>query len=137
LNTFEGLKNFLSILLLFFILPAVHAQSKSDTGKIEVNQDARVKEMMQKYVDSRNGKIKGYRVQIHFGTEKNKAKEIKSKFLAKYPDVKVYDMFEPPYFKVRAGDFRTRLEAYKFLKEIRDEFPGSFIISDEIELPPL
>ena len=93
--------------------------------------------MMQKYVDSRNGKIKGYRVQIHFGTEKNKAKEIKSKFLAKYPDVKVYDMFEPPYFKVRAGDFRTKLEAYKFLKEIQEDFPGSFIIADEIELPQL
>jgi hypothetical protein len=131
-------KNLFSILfLVIFLVPAGKTQSKGDTGKIEVNEDARVKEMMQKYVDSRNGKIKGYRVQIHFGTEKNKAKEIKSKFLAKYPDVKVYDMFEPPYFKVRAGDFRTKLEAYKFLKEIQEDFPGSFIIADEIELPQL
>ena len=132
------MKNLFSILfLVIFLVPAGKTQSKGDTGKIEVNEDARVKEMMQKYVDSRNGKIKGYRVQIHFGTEKNKAKEIKSKFLAKYPDVKVYDMFEPPYFKVRAGDFRTKLEAYKFLKEIQEDFPGSFIIADEIELPQL
>jgi hypothetical protein len=35
------------------------------------------------------------------------------------------------------GDFRTKLEAYKFLKEISIEFPGSFIVQDEIELPKL
>jgi hypothetical protein len=128
---------FLIVLTLFLSPFLTRAQVKADTGKITVQEDPRVKEMMGKYVDSRNGKIKGYRVQIHFGGEKIKAKDVKSRFLTKYPDMRAYDSFETPYFKVRVGDFRTKLEAYKFLKEIQDVFPGAFIVSDEIELPPL
>jgi hypothetical protein len=131
------MKSILPLFLLFISLFSAKAQTKTDTGKIVVSQDPRVKEMMQKYGESRNGKIKGYRVQIHFGSEKSKAKDVKSKFLTKYPDVRAYDIFETPYFKVRAGDFRTKLEAYKFLKDIQETFPGAFIVEDNIELPEL
>jgi hypothetical protein len=108
-----------------------------DSGKVVINADGRVALMQQKYIDSQNGKIKGYRVQIHFGNEKNKAKEIKSKFLTKHNSMRAYDSFESPYFKVRVGDFRTKLEAYKFMKEIAGEFPGAFIVTDNIDLPEL
>jgi|ERR1051326_3820006 hypothetical protein len=124
-------------LFFFFTLTCTQAQTKADTGTVTIKQDDRVKEMLQKYSDSRNGKMKGYRVQIHFGAEKIKAKDVKSKFLTKYPDTHAYDFFETPYFKVRVGDFRTRLEAYKFLKQIENDFPGAFIVADEIELPAL
>jgi hypothetical protein len=131
------MKKILPILLLSGLFFTAPAQPKTDTGKVVVNEDPRVKEMLQKYGESRTGKMKGYRVQIHFGTEKTRAKDAKSKFLTKYPDVHTYDMFETPYFKVRAGDFRTKLEAYKFLKEIQEHFPGAFIVEDQIELPQL
>ena len=128
----------ITLIVLFFTLCGwVNAQSKSDSGKVTVNADPRVKEMDDKFTESRNGKIKGYRVQILFSAEKSKAKETKSKFLTKYPDVHAYDLFETPYFKIRVGDFRTKLEAYKFMKQIQETFPQSFIVTDEIELPPL
>ena len=120
-----------------FVVTSANAQGVKDTSKIEVKQDPRVGEMLQKYRDSRTGKIKGYRVQIHFGAEKIKAKDVKSKFLTRFPDIRAYDIFETPYFKIRVGDFRTKLEAYKFMKQIQDDFPGAFIVQDEIELPPL
>ena len=129
-----------SIILFFlfsFFSAQSYAQSKTDTGSVKVNADPRVKEIDQKYTDSRNGKIKGYRVQIHFSAEKSKAKDAKSKFLNKFPDVHAYEIFETPYFKIRVGDFRTKLEAYKFMKEIQEIFPMTFIVADEIELPPL
>lgn len=129
----------LGFIIIFFAATFVSAKAQGvkDTSKMEVKQDPRVGEMLQKYRDSRNGKIKGFRVQIHFGAEKSKAKEIKSKFLTKFPEMRAYDTFETPYFKIRAGDFRTKLEAYKFMKEIQEDFPGAFIVADEIELPPL
>lgn len=99
--------------------------------------DPRIKKLSQKYIDSQTGKIKGYRVQIHFGAERNKAMQVKSKFLARYQDMRAYDPFDAPYFKIRVGDFRTKLEAYKFLKEVQADFPGSFIVADDIELPAL
>ena len=102
-------------------------------------EDARVKEMLTKYIDSQDGKIKGWRVQIHFGSESAKAKEVKAKFLQKYDaeDIPAYLCYAQPYFKIRVGDFRTRLEAFKFLKEVSEDFPGSFIVEDTIELPKL
>ena len=129
-----------SLFILLFLLAnfiSSDAQTANDTAKIPVKQDPRVGEMLQKYRDSRTGKIKGYRVQIHFGAEKIKAKDVKSKFLTRFPDIRAYDIFETPYFKIRVGDFRTKLEAYKFMKQIQDDFPGAFIVQDDIELPPL
>lgn len=113
---------------------------QNDSGGVEIIQDARIQSVLNKYVEvntKKNGKIAGYRVQIHFGSDRAKAKEIKSKFLLKHNDVPAYDPYEQPNFKVRVGDFRTKLEAYKFMKEIMDEFPGCFIVQDDIELPRL
>jgi hypothetical protein len=38
---------------------------------------------------------------------------------------------------VRAGDFRTRLEATRFLKSLGDRFRPAFIVPDEVKLPDL
>lgn len=103
-------------------------------------QDARVNELVLKHIlinETKKGKIKGYRVQIHFGSEKAAALDIKSKFEMQNPLLPVYLDYQQPYFKIRTGDFRTKLEAYKLLQEIAEDFPGAFIVSDNIELPPL
>ena len=85
----------------------------------------------------KKGKTKGFRVQIHFGSEKAKALEVKTKYLTLHYETPVYLDYQQPYFKIRVGDFRTKLEAYKFLQTISGDFPGAFIVSDEIKLPPL
>jgi hypothetical protein len=75
-------------------------------------------------------------VQIYFGADKAKAKEIKSKFIAAYgSEARAYEIYEVPNFKIRVGDFRTRLEAYRFLRKIRADYPASFIVGCEIEMP--
>lgn len=103
-------------------------------------QDKRVGELILRHTlinEAKRGTIKGYRVQIHFGPEKAKAQEVKLKFTTQYRDVPVYLDYQQPYFKIRAGDCRTKLEAYKLLQEVSGEFPGAFIVTDDIELPQL
>src|ERR1035437_38787 len=137
-------KNLLLLLASVCCILVAHAQS-SDSLKIfavdsNIILDKRVNELVLKHVlinEARKGKMKGYRVQIHFGQEKAKALDIKSKFMAQHKDVASYLDYQQPYFKIRVGDFRTKLEAYKLLQEISGEFSGSFIVSDDIELPPL
>ena len=97
-------------------------------------------ELLLKHVlinEAGKGKMKGYRVQVHFGVEKAKALEIKSKFTSSFNSIPAYLDYQQPYFKIRVGNFRTKLEAYKLLQEISGDFPGAFIVTDEIELPPL
>lgn len=130
-------------LLLFIFLTFISffgfAQNiKTDTGKVEIIQDAKVKELLAKELDiNTKTTIKGYRVKIHFGADKNKANEIKSRFVAQHPETPAYLKYDQPNFNIRVGDFRTKLEAYKFLKEIQDEFPSAFIVQDDIEFPSL
>jgi len=109
-----------------------------DTGKVEFMQDYKIQELINKHIEiNSKAPIKGYRVKIHFGSDKNKAREIKGDFIAKFPDVPAYEKYDQPNFNIRVGDFRTKLEAYKFLKEVQVEFPSAFLVQDEIELPKL
>jgi hypothetical protein len=110
----------------------------ADTGKISMVQDHKIDDLVTKHIEI-NSKtpIKGYRVKIHFGADKNKAKEVKAKFLSQFPDVAAYEKYDQPNFNIRVGDFRTKLEAYRLLKELQQEFPSAFIVQDEIELPEL
>lgn len=109
-----------------------------DTGTIELVQDYTIKQLLAKHIDI-NSKtaIKGYRIKIHFGSDKTKSKEVKAKFIARFPNVSAYEKYDQPNFNIRVGDFRTKLEAYKFLKEVQADFPSAFIVQDEIELPEL
>jgi hypothetical protein len=110
----------------------------SDTGKVTYVMDEKVKRLEEKHLEiNAKAPIMGYRVKIHFGSDKNKAKEVKGQFIAKYPNVPAYEKYNQPNFNIRVGDFRTKLEAYKFLKQIQAEFPTSFLVQDEIEMPKL
>jgi hypothetical protein len=134
------MKKWNSILILGAIVIScfqLSAQS-ADTGKISFIQDHKIDALVAKHIEI-NSKtpIKGYRVKIHFGADKNKAKEVKAKFISKFPDVTAYEKYDQPNFTIRVGDFRTKLEAYRLLKEVQQEFPSAFIIQDEIELPDL
>ena len=56
---------------------------------------------------------------------------------AKYPDMGAYLIYQPPFFKIRVGDFRTKDEAYTFYKKLLSDFPVSYLIADQINYPVL
>lgn len=137
------MKHLLNLVLALGFSMVIHAQNdsirtyKTDTS---IKQDPRLNTLVMKHIminEIKKGKTAGYRVQIHFGAEKAKALEVKTKYSELKKDVPSYLDYQQPYFKIRVGNFRTRLDAYRFLQEISGEFPGAFIVADEIELPQL
>ena len=139
-------QNFLirSCLLLVFLSFLAFENTWAQTmpiGKdsLKMNADPRVTKLQQKYVELNKLKQSsaGYRIQVHFGNEREKAKEIKTKFLQAFPDIPAYDSYQSPNFRVRVGDFRSKLEASKYLKQISASFPSSFIVTDNIKYPKL
>ena len=110
-----------------------------DTNGVKINQDPRIWSLVEKHLiinDIQKG-MPGYRVQIYFGSDKKAALEAKADFIEKHPGYEGYVIYEVPYFKVRAGDFRTHLEAEKLEKELVLEYPGTFIVKDMITVPEL
>jgi hypothetical protein len=112
-------------------------QSNADST-IVITRDARVDDLIkkQKEINLQKQSIPGYRIQIYFGVNRTKATEVKTDFNAKHPEQASYLTYQQPNFKIRVGDFRTRLEAQKFLKDIEGQYTTSFIVADEIRLPP-
>lgn len=108
-------------------------------GKLEISADSKVIKLFERYLleNKKNQTIEGFRVQIHFGNDREKAKDIKTKFLTLYPQIEAYESYQQPNFRIRTGDFRTRYEALKFQKLIAANFPSSYIVSDNIKLPIL
>ncbi|MGV8878028.1 MAG: SPOR domain-containing protein [Sphingobacteriaceae bacterium] len=74
----------------------------------------------------------GFRVQFYSGSDRKEAYREQAKFNELYPEHSTYIIYAEPNYKVRAGDFRTRLEAQKLVHNLRPDFPSLFIISEKI-----
>lgn len=48
-----------------------------------------------------------------------------------------YLIWESPNYKIRVGDFRSKLDAEKFQRKIDELFPYAFIVRDNINFPSL
>lgn len=117
-----------------------------ERGKVEVVKDPKVDSLIQDYlVDKKTGTppnaqpgdmapvtADGYRVQIYMGAQRQAAYDAQAKFQQRFPDERTYISYREPNFKVRVGDFRTRLEAEKMVHELKPWFSGLFIVSEKI-----
>ncbi|MFA6249596.1 MAG: SPOR domain-containing protein [Mucilaginibacter sp.] len=77
----------------------------------------------------------GYRVQIYSGSNRVAAYNAQAKFNKEFPEMRTYIVYHEPNFKVRAGDFRTRIEAERMKEQLKVWFPIMFIISEKINPP--
>ncbi len=128
--------------ILFYLVlsTALVTQAQSnDCGSLQVNQASKITQQVELYQQQNEllKKTRGYRVQIHFGNSRDGARDAKTKFLQAESKHTAYEIYQQPNYKIRIGDFRTRLEAYQFLKEIHGAFPNSFLVEDDINFPQL
>ncbi len=91
--------------------------------------------MLHKKVNDINNSIPGYRVQIYFESgnySKSRAVEVKEKFESIYRGHNAYISFNEPYYRVRVGDFRTKIEAIGFLKKVIRRYSNAFEVKDQV-----
>lgn len=115
--------------------------SISQTGDVKITKDSRIDLLIEKQgtvvPPAINPQIEGYRIQLFFDSERNALNDARARFFAQYPRIDTYTTYNAPNFFLRAGDFRTRLEAEKIKSEIEEQFPTSFIVKEKINLPRL
>jgi hypothetical protein len=94
--------------------------------------------MKQRQIHANDSTIDGYRVQIfmELGNDAlHHADSVMEVFKKKYPDVPIYLLFGQPYYRLRVGDFRTRLEAENMYQRLKKKYKNAFVTADRIELP--
>lgn len=133
------MKSFLScgLILIVFVM-ALPAQNKTVT----IKADSTITHILEQYtaLSQKIQKTTGFRIQIYSTSGQNSlnaVNTIKSKFNTTYPKIEAYISFVEPNFRIRVGNFRTRIEAREFLNEIKTQYPDSFVVKDEIYFPEL
>ena len=85
-------------------------------------------------INEKKQSMPGYRIQVYSGQERNKATEINNSITIELGDISSYLIYQQPNFKVRVGDFKTRLEAFRVLIQIKSVYTTAFIVRDEVKL---
>ncbi len=126
-NTYEGYEQ-------------IHKGDGSDSGKgkVRYQHGEGLDSLLSNYrrYNKEFPKIQGYRIQLFFG-KREKAERLKAQFKEKHPETEAYIDYLAPNFRLRVGNFRTRIDAYRFMQEIGNEFGRSYIVRTQIELPKL
>lgn len=82
----------------------------------------------------------GYRVQVFFGnnpkTARNEAYDKQRRVKAAFPQMDVSVVFQSPFWRVRAGSFKSQAEANQTLRELKKAFPAfakdMYVVRDQI-----
>ncbi|MFD1258497.1 SPOR domain-containing protein [Mucilaginibacter terrae] len=141
------IKALFACLLLCVLSKVSQAQTR---GKLEIIKDPRIDSLIAHRTTA--GKLNvgggsgnaggaisayGYRVQFYSGSNRKDAFNAQNRFQQMHPDMRTYISYKEPNFKVKGGDFRSRLEATKLIQELKGIFSPLFVISEKINLPKL
>ena len=129
------------VILLILVMWASTGQSQQQ-GYLNIEADPRIDSLVKLHIAYNEvfPVITGYRIQIFMesGNEAlNLAEEARDEFAEKFTEIPAYLAFRAPYYRVRVGDFRTRLEAEQFLRKISLDYPNAWVIEDDINFPKL
>ena len=76
----------------------------------------------------------GYRIQLYVGRDRKTVDEAKVYIYQTYPNINPYLTYSLPIYKLKAGDFLTKSDAERFLKQVKDSYPDAIIISEIIDV---
>ncbi len=132
MKTFSNTYTFLVFIFIFFTTLCATAQKE---GVITVQSSETIKHIItkKKAYNKNIKKIEGFKIQLFYGEEKG-AYAIRDKFSSMFPDIPVEIKHANPDWKVWAGAYKTRLEADRVIKEIKEAQFNAFVFATEIKI---
>jgi len=119
-------------------------QLTSDTSSVVIHKDSRIDLLVKKQAEineetTRNARrvTKGFRLLVVNTNKRDEAISAKAKLYQYFPELKSYLLYQSPYFKLKAGNFKDRKDAESYQKKLNAFFPkGVFVMNDMIEVKP-
>lgn len=118
-------------------------QIRENGGTTKLKAEPALNELLKLHIraNREHKTVSGYRIQIFSGNSYDysieQLQQIKSDFEKEFPDIPVYLNYFDPDFKIRAGNFRNRLDCIPLLKRIRRKHPSSYPVKTEIPIGDL
>ncbi|MEO5893031.1 MAG: SPOR domain-containing protein [Ferruginibacter sp.] len=145
------MKNFIFISVLFLFAGSIKAQVtiSKDTnvtaGKVTVYKDSRLDILAKIEADFNDASAlgpkaaKGYRLMVLSTNDRTQAMNLRARLLQRFPEQKVYMSFQPPYIKLKFGNFLEKTEADQYKKEITQNklvTTNIYLVPEIIEIKP-
>ncbi len=116
-------------------------RNPADSGLVRVFKDPRIDLLVAKQIEvneftTRAGRrvTMGYRLLITNTKDRQEAINAKALIYEKFPELKSYLWHQAPYYKLKAGNFKTKEEAEFYMKKVKPLFAkGIFIMNDEVD----
>ncbi|GAA4144176.1 hypothetical protein GCM10022216_26840 [Sphingobacterium kyonggiense] len=143
-------KGFIVVCFIFLAIPFAKAQD----GKVEVVKDTLIS-LLQEYrafysinptaskavslepktIDkskARRVKVRGFRVQIYSGSNRNEATNVQNSFIRQNSDMNAYLDYVEPNYRVKVGDFTSRSEATAYMRRLRGTYKNVFVFVEDV-----
>jgi len=136
-----------SVFVCLFSLVSINIyaqQLTSDTSSVVIHKDSRIDLLVKKQAEineetTRNARrvTRGFRLLVVNTNKRDEAISAKAKLYQYFPELKSYLLYQSPYFKLKAGNFKERKDAESYQKKLNAFFPkGVFVMNDMIEVKP-
>ncbi|WP_187264191.1 sporulation protein [Pontibacter beigongshangensis] len=76
----------------------------------------------------------GFRILAYNGSERQTVMDLRKAIIARVPEEKDYLTYQQPNFRLKIGDYFSRIEAQQVLNRIRDLLPNAQIVTDQINI---
>ncbi|RMD73076.1 MAG: SPOR domain-containing protein [Bacteroidetes bacterium] len=75
--------------------------------------------------------VRGWRIQLLASTDRSRVERELIRFRTLYPNITADWVHQSPYYKLLAGAFESREEAYQYLYIVRQDYPNAFPARDD------
>lgn len=120
--------------------PAEKMPAKEKTGGLIVQIPQQVNSQVDIALDSiavRNKNVRyssGYRIQVYVGNDRREVDEAKVFIYQNFPELNTYLTFSQPTYKLKAGDFTSRLDAERYYSFIKQRYSMAMMVSERIDI---
>tara|TARA_B100001769_G_C21527287_1_gene302475 strand:- start:35 stop:427 length:393 start_codon:yes stop_codon:yes gene_type:complete len=113
--------------------------SQNENTNHEIINEKGIDNLVSKYENilKNTGGINGWRLQLKFKAKESEIIKIKLKFIKLFPDIPVFLEYQEPYYRIRVGNCRTKLEALKIKNLIKKHFSDTYPVPEIISITKL
>lgn len=121
------MRHLITLILGCLLVGTVTAQS------VQVKAEPLIEQMMNQYADQNKARttVSGWRVQILATTDRQQLERTQQSFQYHYPNIPVHWEHSRPYYRLRAGAFRTKLDALRLKHILGREYDGLYLVRDD------
>lgn len=113
---------------------------KPEVKRVLSDQPLHINRQLDAIVDTianRNKSIRfaaGFRIQIYVGNTRKEADDARLYSYQNFPELNPYMVYNQPTYRVRIGDFMTRLDAERYLQQVRQRYESAVVVPEKIDL---